>query len=365
MVFEPTRLTLARQRRGFTKAGLARVVGLTPKSITAHEAGDTIPSAETVFEFSRALNFPNAFFEAAPVKFLVPESASFRAFSSMTASDRDVVLSAGTLAIALSEWIEKRFNLPEISLPDIREHSPEAASEELRGIWKLGNRPIKNMVHLLESKGIKVFSLAEESRKIDAFSLRQNGVPFVFLNTMKGGERGRFDAAHELGHLVLHRHGSPQGREAEAEADSFAAAFLMPKDSVLAANPRFPTLRTLKVLKKTWDVSLAALVRRLRDLNLLTEWTYRTFCIEMGELGYRSAEPDGIARENSQVFEKVFKSLRDDGISKQDVAKELLIPPKELENLVFGLVLSPLVGGGTGSSNPPAGRIHGLRVVGS
>ncbi|MEU8739183.1 ImmA/IrrE family metallo-endopeptidase [Streptomyces halstedii] len=40
--------------------------------------------------------------------------------------------------------------------------------------------------------------------EVDAFAVWREGVPFVFLNTQKSAERGRFDAAHEFGHLVMH-----------------------------------------------------------------------------------------------------------------------------------------------------------------
>ncbi|WP_261371520.1 ImmA/IrrE family metallo-endopeptidase [Yersinia frederiksenii] len=64
------------------------------------------------------------------------------------------------------------------------------------------------MVHLIEPKGVKVFSLAENCVEVDAFSFWTNGKLFVLLNTMKTPERSRFDAAHELRHLVLHQRSS-------------------------------------------------------------------------------------------------------------------------------------------------------------
>src|SRR5438094_162699 len=82
-------------------------------------------------------------------------------------------------------------------------------------------------------------ALAIDAKEVDAFSMWHGETPFVFLNTKKSCERSRFDAAHELGHLVLHRHGVPQGQQAEAEANAFASAFLMPRASVLAMAPRF------------------------------------------------------------------------------------------------------------------------------
>jgi len=107
----------------------------------------------------------------------------------------------------------------------------------LRQYWLLGERPIKNVAHLLEAKGVRVYSLMERNVEVDAFSLWRNDTPFIFINTRKSAEHSRFDAAHDLGHLVLHRHGGPRGQNAEREAQAFAAAFLMPKSSVLAVAP--------------------------------------------------------------------------------------------------------------------------------
>ncbi len=90
----------------------------------------------------------------------------------------------------------------------------------------------------------------------------------MFLNLQKTAEHGRFDAAHELGHLVLHRHGSPGGREAEREAHAFASAFLMPEASVIARAPRFATIDQLEKLKRIWGVSVAALNHRLHTIGM-------------------------------------------------------------------------------------------------
>jgi IrrE N-terminal-like domain len=72
---------------------------------------------------------------------------------------------------------------------------------------------------LLEAKGTR--ALAENTKTVDAFSFWRRERPFIFLNLMKTPERSRLDAAHELAHLVLDRHGGPQGRRAEEEAKRF------------------------------------------------------------------------------------------------------------------------------------------------
>jgi Zn-dependent peptidase ImmA (M78 family) len=236
--------------------------------------------------------------------------------------------------------VEQRFELPPVSLPDLRhERDPEAAAAALRQHWELGQQPIKNLLHLVESKGVRVFSLSIDALEVDAFSMWKESVPFVFLNTRKSAEHSRFDAAHELGHLVLHRHGAPNGREAELEADAFASAFLMPRGSVLAHAPRFATLEQLIRLKRIWTVSVSALNYRLHALRLLSDWHYRGLCIEISQKGYRKAEPEEAPRESSQVLAKVFAALRVDGLTKHEVAAQVGVLPSEIDQLAFGLML--------------------------
>src|SRR5205085_7960830 len=131
--------------------------------------------------------------------------------------------------------------------------------------------PISNMIKLLESKGVRVFSLAENTKNVDAFSCWRNDIPYVFLNTFKSAERSRLDAAHELGHLVLHKHGGPrQGRDAEAEANTFASSFLMPKADVRSRIPFVRTLDDIVSAKKRWGVSTGALAYWLYKLGILS-----------------------------------------------------------------------------------------------
>jgi len=362
-MFNPSRLALARRRRGMTKIRLAEAVGLTPRSITGFETSrDIEPSPQTIEALGRALGFPPEFFHGDDLVEPLKESASFRALTSMTASERDAALAAGAIAFQLATWIGERFELPPATMPDVRGSSPEAGAAALRTLWGLGEQPVGNMVHLLESKGVRVFSLTHECKEVDAFSVWRAEVPFVFLNTMKLGERGRFDAAHELGHLVLHHSGGFDSRTAEVEADRFASAFLMSQGSMLALDARNPRLDQLTKLRKRWKVSTIALTHRLHALGMITDWHYRHLCIEISKRGLRSSEPDGIPRETSQVLDKVFAALRQEGVTKTDVARELHLYPADLDAIVFGLMISAVEGGGTGGSRGRRQRPN-LRIV--
>ena len=353
-MFNRKRLSLARRRRGLTQTQLAQKVQISPPAISGFEKGEFSPNDETLHKIAQVLSFPLDFFSGEDIEEPIADSVSFRALSRMRAPQRDAALTAGAIAFLLNDWVEYKFDLPDTDIPDLRPQSPEAAAASLRQYWRIGERPISNIVHLLEAKGVRVFSLSENCREMDAYSLWRGDRPFVFLNTYKSAEHSRFDGAHELGHLVLHRHGAPNGQEAEKEAQAFASAFLMPEASIRAeANIILPSLPSLMKLKTKWAVSLISLVFRLRRLGILSEWRSRGLYIEIQRRGYRTNEPNSIQRETSQVWDKVFSTLRAKGIGKRKIAQELSISPSELEKLVFGLVIMDVA---TSSSRPRSVR---------
>jgi len=341
MMFNSIRLKIARERRGLTKKALAEQTGITTRTLSTYENKGLLDTTDSnlVGKIAAVLGYPIDFFYADNPVQVVKGGVSFRAMSKLSASKRDAALSAGTLALEFNKWLESRFNLLKPDLLDFsKEHfsDPESAAQVLREHWGLGELSISNMIHLLESKGIRVFSLAENCIEVDAFSFWLDDKPFIFLNTMKTPERSRFDAAHELGHLVLHKHASNNGRQAEEQADRFASSFLMPKGSVLAKIPFYPSLNQLVKLKMHWKVSLAALIRRTYDLEISSEWHYRQLNIEMSGQYGRKSEPNGLEnREQSLVLHKIFNKLKENNVSRNKILSELKIPLDELCALTF------------------------------
>ncbi|WP_200808423.1 helix-turn-helix domain-containing protein [Tistlia consotensis] len=323
------------------KKGFAELAGVAQHTVVRCEKGLTEPTAENVDAFSRALAFPTSFFFGPDLD--EPESASFRSQTSMSAAIRDASLAAGAIGFMLSDWVEDRFNLPEIQVPDLHLYDPERAARVLREEWRLGEKPISNMIHLLESKGVRVFSLAENTVKVNAYSLWRRDKPYMFLNTYKSAESSRFDAAHELGHLVLHQDGGCVGRKAESEANQFASAFLMPSADVMAVLPRAQYLPQILRAKLRWRVSLAALNFRLHKLGITSDWKYRDFCIEIATKGYNKSEPHPIERESSVVWQKVLQNLWAHKMTPGHVARELAVPESEISGLIFGVIASQAV----------------------
>jgi Zn-dependent peptidase ImmA (M78 family)/DNA-binding XRE family transcriptional regulator len=344
MILNPSRLEFARTRRGWTKAHLANELGMQVRSVQGYESGEYAPEPERLARISELLQFPESFFFGDDLPIIDEHTASFRSMSKMSATLKRTALGSGTTAFLLNNWIEERFRVPEADLPDLSDLAPEEAAATLRRIWGLGEAPIANLIHLLELKGVRVYSLAIEAKEVDAFSVWQSGRPFVFLNTFKTAEHSRFDAAHELGHLVRDRHsmlhGEAHSPDMEREANAFAGAFLMPKDSVIGHRSGLLTMGKLIEMKRTWGVSLAALAFRMNQLGLFTEWTYRNLCIQIAKHGYRTSEPNRMSPESSQVLRKVFDTLRSEGISRADIAKDLSLTQQDIDNLTFGLTVS-------------------------
>lgn len=342
MRFNPARLELARDRRGMTQLELARRIGMSRLSIVRYEAGGPI-SDEAISKMAAALDFPVSFFGVEKTERIAPRGASFRSLSTMTQTRKASVLAAGSIALEVSAWIDERFHLPKPNVPDFRDTDPEEAATALRAKWMIGaDKPIVDMINVLEAHGVRVFSLAEDCVEVDGFSFWHNDVPYVFLNTMKSAERSRMDAAHELGHLVLHRHGPPMGRKLEQEATNFGSAFMMPRAAMAESAPSVPTVDRLFDVKAKWKTSIAAVAFRLRKLDKMTEWQYREAMIEISKRGWRTSEPFGIPREKSMVLDKVMRALREDGMSRADVARAVNLNVRDLEALMFGLVVSPL-----------------------
>jgi transcriptional regulator with XRE-family HTH domain len=279
----PSRLTLARTRRGLTAAELARKSGVPVRAISEYERGLRSPRPSTTESLAAALGFPAGFLT-------LPEPPRPQNAPAGTAT------AAAQLAIEFNAWLERLFVLPQPDLPP-----PKTSPEDTRLAWRLDTLPAPNMVQLLESRGVRVFSLPVDCAEQEAFSCWHNGTPYVFLNPAATPEQARFDAAKQVAVLL-----------GQDEPEEFAAEFLMPEKQLLGTN------------HSHWYVSEEQFATRANS----------------------KAQGPMARRETSKLLTKVFKVLRENGTTPLHVAKELNLGLEELNGLVFGLVLTALPGGG-------------------
>lgn len=358
-MFQPENLRLARERRGFRKTDLAKKLGVSSQLIAYYESGDRDPTVDRLHDLSAALDFPLAFFSLEDVERVPVDAFSFRSLSRMTHAQRDAAIAVGSIGVRFSKWIDTKFELAESNVLDAPSGlvDSESASASMRSLWGLGDLPIDNLLNVAEMNGLRVFNLPLDHREVDAFSFWHSGSAFVFVSNLKTAERRVFDLAHEIGHLVLHRgHAAPRGRKEELEADRFASSLLMPRDDVLAHAPRYPTFDQLVTSKHRWKVSVAALNFRMHQLGMTSEYHYRELCIEISRHG-RALEPSSLPFPYSYVLTTVLGLMRQEGMSRAQIAEQIGISPSELNGLVDSVTFSAISGGADGTARTGALRL--------
>ena len=111
----------------------------------------------------------------------------------------------------------------------------------------------------------------------------------------------------------------------ECEADEFAAAFLMPPVEI---KPHLspPSIEKFARAKKYWKVSIKAMIRRAKDLRLMSQDDYRRLSIAYSKAGYSRGEPFEIEKEAPALLPRMIDfHLRDLGYSITDLAKLLML----------------------------------------
>ena len=281
--FKGTRLLQARNARGLTAVSLADMVDVSPSTISLYEKGTQKPRQEILDRLSRVLNLPTAFF-LREIQIEKPVKLFYRSMSAATKAARTRAEARYELSLDLIEYLLDYFDFPEVNLPDFDVPNDfkeidsliiESIAEQLRQYWMLGDGPISNMVRTLESNGIVVWRTAFEAETLDAFSEYRSPHPLIVLSSDKENYfRSRFDAAHELGHLILHRNvdkksikKSSDFKILENQAHHFAGAFLLPA-TAYSKELWGISLDAFRSLKPRWNVSMALQIKSVANLDL-------------------------------------------------------------------------------------------------
>lgn len=343
LMFEPERLGQARLARGMKMVDLAAMVGVTPAAIGQYESGRIKPSAEVLGRLAVALRFPVTFFEAGrPMGSLSDDRTHFRRLRSVATAARHRQIARLALLEELVARVERDVELPIVDIPALDIESGdrteiEAFAAVVRTHWGLGNGPLVNVIALLESKGCVVVRLVSESEGIDAYSRWSGPRPVIVLTQDKNdAARSNFDAAHEMGHLVMHHDPQPGSRLAEEQAQMFAAAFLMPAGAI---RPELPTrfdLPTFVALKHRWRVSIQALLYRARILGTVSDAAYKRAMMKISMRGWRTGEPNSISdAEEPYVLAAAIALLwKDRGLDAAAIGAEMAIPTDLMDAFV-------------------------------
>ena len=332
--FVGLRLKEAREARGLTVSSLADLIGVTRQAVSQYENGQVAPSANTMSQITRTLNIPLGFFLEPVAPDEATSSVFYRSMSATTKSARARAERHYGWLRRVVTWLRNYVTFPEVSFPtlnlpsDPHELTPqdiELAAQEVRRQWQIPAGPIPSMTALLERRGAMVVRMELCADTLDAFSewRESEGRPYLILGADKAvAVRSRYDASHELGHMVLHRHVSKESLRnsttfslIESQAHRFAGALLLPEMD-FADDLYVVSLDALRSLKEKWRVSMAAMLKRASDLNLIAPDHAQQLWRNLARRGWRLREPldDDLPVEEPSLVKEALDIVLRQGI---------------------------------------------------
>jgi Zn-dependent peptidase ImmA (M78 family)/DNA-binding XRE family transcriptional regulator len=349
-----------RNASGLSQNSLAEASGISLPTIKLIETGKASPRMNTIQAIAEAL-------KAKLQDLFIPirELHTVRFRSNRQMQNRENILAN------VARWLDDFNSLEEITgertmfkLKDIRSQDSVKqiikVAEHCRKLLGLRNdEPVRDICGLLESAGVKVFPIAMASDGFFGLSIgEEDKGPAVIVNSWERipTERKIFSAAHELGHLILHKDAfdvtkCEENIEEEKQADLFAGYFLMPDEGFKKEWNETSGLnkvdRILKV-KRIFHVSYKTILVRLIQQYGADDSIWQQFHIAYQQRFHRklafkeepeecSPEPAGLQKWDfyeDRLSRLVRKALEMDKISLSRGAEILGISIEEVQDLL-------------------------------
>lgn len=346
--FNGARLKEARRFNKKTIAEIASVLNVSKQMVSKYENGKATPSFDSIFTLIKELGFPREFYYGKDEYSMGSEGTFFRSRYTSTQKEKVPAEYSKKYVAVIRDYLNNFLDFPELewNLTE-KDYSPEEYAQFIRDEWGLGEKPIIDMMNLLEEHGFVVSNVKNDSKKVDAFSshveINGNGYYIIMIE----GEnfsfyRQQFSLAHELGHWLMHQGVyNPQELDRdtykimEDEANAFAASFLLPKftfsKSVLP-NPR--QIDFYLNLKKIWNVSISMMIMRARNLDIISTDDYIKLQRQLNYRNWRKEEPlDNIKKTSEPIALKQAIQI----LVENNILEGYEIP-REISNL-YGIAL--------------------------
>lgn len=359
--FNGQRLRQARLYKGLSINDLAELLGVSKQAISQYETSNITPDFDKMRIITNELNFPSSYFFQEDSFDVNTKTTYFRALLSANKNARlQQVVKIKHLAM-IYEILNNYLDFPKLNLPDVSEFlnqdeiDYELMAQKVREYWDISSKPIEDFPYLLEKNGIIVASYPVSQDNIDAYSQKINvegcdKFIIVLSDDKNSAVRSNFDAAHELGHILLHDWNldleelpREEFKKQEKQANNFAAAFLLPKDAFLKDVSLYPKdLKYYIELKRKWKVSISAMLIRANKLGVINDNQYQYLMKQMTFNNWRQNEPldNVIIKQEPILLNKSIEMLIGNNIfNPQEFLDELAennisMKPDEVEKLL-------------------------------
>lgn len=351
------KLKTARILAGYTLSELADILGITKQALSQYENNDTEPKFDIYLKLLKTLQCKNEFLTTPYTFSFETQNTFFRASAAADAIEKRNQEVKTDLVLYLYEFLCEYLELPKLNLPDLdNDLSIEEKSNQLRNYWKISNKPIKNIINVLEHNGIIVSSFnplyGRLNYKIDGYTqqvrIKNNKLFCVIVEDYKESwARKNFSLAHELGHIILHNSynyselSKSEQNQLENEANLFASAFLLPKDEFIEDMKSVKSLNDFVRLKQKWFVSIGAMLIRAKQLGIITNDEYLKYIKNYSYHRYRKNEPlDNVIQiYKPSLFKFSLEMLFENGYTVEEFEQDLSerglgLPLNQIEELL-------------------------------
>lgn len=337
------RLKSARIMRGLSMDGLCNLMGnvISKQSISKYENGKMLPDSTVLIALAEALKVSVDFlFRPSHAEL---ESIEFRKKSKLHVGELNSIKEKVRDSVERYLEIESILDINSsfaVNLMDVTVQSADdvkALALRLRKEWKLGEDAIGNIINVLEENEVKVIEL-NASMEFDGLSgyVNKNN-PIIVLNKNFTAERQRFTALHELGHLLLNFDQAISSKEQEIYCNLFASEMLMPSShfiKMLGASRKDISLQELIPIQEQYGISIDALMYKAKELNVISELRYKTYCIKKNSSQNLKDEINKTrySKEISYRFRSlVYRAIASEIISYSKASALLEVPVHELK----------------------------------
>jgi len=352
--FQGAKLREAREARGLTQSALSDLSRIAAARISHYEHERHQPDTETISNLADTLNLPLHYFFRLPRQNIGQRKVFWRSKLSAKATERTRVARRFDWLVETYLFLDQNIQFPAPSFPSlytpdnldaITDEFIEKSADSLRSHWGLGRGPITNIVSCMESNGVVTSIQSMNDDYLDAFSEWNVSLqrPIVFLGANKiSYARRLFSAAHELGHMLMHRRIPIEAyqtkatlKQLEHQANYFASCFLLPSET-FSADLYSLSLDALLSLKHSWQVSVSAMIMRLHQLDIFDDDGKRKAFIQMSRRKWNRHEPgdEPTTHDQPRMTENAFEILLESGkFTPDSIEREIGLSTEDIESV--------------------------------
>lgn len=332
------RIRQAREIAGLTQAQLGDRASVDQSTVARWERDLLAPSEEQLQRIALATGFPVGFFRRTPGPEFPFGSLMNRARKSLLSEDRDRLRQMGRLTFELASVLADRFSPISVHIPEVSADDPRRAAQVTRNAFGLSpDTPLTSIVNRLERNGVFVFAVPDEIDEHDAYSLWADTdprKPVIVVSAGKPGDRLRWNIAHELGHLVMHRTAQGLVSDREDQADLFASELLAPSSAMRVELQAPLTLTRFAELKAKWGISIQALINCAWQLGIMTDRQRKYFYVQLSSRGWRKDEPVAIPLERPRLLRKMAEAAFGVPLDYARIAQLVGGPPRLVQEIL-------------------------------